>query len=62
MVELPNNEEAQQVLTWLQGKEDGVQRSLRAYPEAGTEWFLKNMAWLYLWKICEGARSRSAAV
>lgn len=62
MVDLSNPEaEAQQVLAWLEGKDDNICRTLGSYPDAGSEWYLLTTKWLNQWKVYVGVLPATSA-
>jgi ubiquitin carboxyl-terminal hydrolase 4/11/15 len=55
MVDLTNPDaEGRQVLAWLGGKDDGIERISGTTPVAGSQWYLIAMPWLNLWKAYIG--------
>ena len=56
-------EEAREVLKWIEGVEDGVPRSsFNNMPEEGELWYIVSMKWLDKWKQFMGLKERAGEV
>jgi ubiquitin carboxyl-terminal hydrolase 4/11/15 len=47
-------EEGRQVMLWISGKDDGVQRTYGTMPRVQSEWYIISTRWLNHWKMFTG--------